>query len=216
MGRGGMVVWRMCLWQPTRVRAVVSLCTPYNPPQKKYRSNEDLVAVLPNFSYQLYLSAPETDAELDQHPDVFLAYVLRGADEAKGFRDLDMVVKTYSTKKIERPCHLSEEEFKYYVETYRKRGFHGALNLYRTRKVNFDEELDLKTTQISHRCLMVAALRDDALPPSMSASMPRYVPNLTMKFVDAGHFVQVEKKDEINDLLFEWLNGLSDKKSSKL
>jgi len=43
----------MCLFQPHRVAAVASVCTPYTPPHSKYLSLDDVVERLPQLAYQV-------------------------------------------------------------------------------------------------------------------------------------------------------------------
>lgn len=57
---GGAVVYRMALYYPTLVRAVIALSTPYFPPAKgTYKSLEEQAKGLPQFRYQLYLASDE-------------------------------------------------------------------------------------------------------------------------------------------------------------
>ncbi|KAJ3103474.1 hypothetical protein HDU97_010057 [Phlyctochytrium planicorne] len=108
---------------------------------------------------------------------------------------------------------MTEQESKYYVEQYKQRGFHGSLNFYRTRRVNFDDEIGMEK-EISHPALMISALHDKALltlfdrlekPPSMAKKMPIFVKNLKQVSVEAAHWAQVEQAERVNAILLEWL-----------
>ena len=56
--------------------------------------------------------------------------------------------------------------------------------------------------------LFIQATRDQALPPAMSAGMEKYVPNLSRKSVEAGHWALWEAPDQINGILEEWLGSI--------
>lgn len=51
--RGGMVVWRMVNHYPHRVKAVISLCTPYTPASTKYIPLDQVIQTIPSFKYQV-------------------------------------------------------------------------------------------------------------------------------------------------------------------
>ncbi|RUS14271.1 epoxide hydrolase [Endogone sp. FLAS-F59071] len=99
----------------------------------------------------------------------------------------------------------------YYVDQYTQRGFHGGLNYYRTRRVNYEEELGL-SRMINHPALMVTAGKDPAIPPRMAKDMPKYCSNLTMKHIqESGHWILIEQKEAVNSMLDEWLDGFEQK-----
>lgn len=64
---GGLLAWRFTQFYPDRVRAVASFCTPYRPASHVYVPLEDIVKKYPNFTYQLYLTTPEAEREIDTH-----------------------------------------------------------------------------------------------------------------------------------------------------
>ncbi|KAI4183004.1 MAG: hypothetical protein L6R41_005668 [Letrouitia leprolyta] len=70
------------------------------------------------------------------------------------------------------------------------------LNWYKSRKQNFEDELALENPTIDVPILFIAATKDEALPPSMSKAMDRYIPKLTRKTVDAYHWALWEKPEE--------------------
>lgn len=78
-------------------------------------------------------------------------------------------------------------------------------NWYRTRRVNFDEELDkLGEGIINQPVLYIATAKDTILKPEMSAGMEKLIPNLSRASVDTHHFGQWEKPAEINDIIKSW------------
>lgn len=82
-----------------------------------------------------------------------------------------------------------------------------AVNWYRTRKVNYEEELAILGRRIEVPVLFIQALRDPALPPHLGKSMSKHIPNLTLKQVNTAHWALWEKPEEVNVILEEWLKG---------
>jgi pimeloyl-ACP methyl ester carboxylesterase len=54
--------------------------------------------------------------------------------------------------------------------------------------------------------LMISAVNDVVLPPSLSEGMERYVPDLEKVLIrDCGHWTQQEKPEETNAAMLDWL-----------
>lgn len=64
--------------------------------------------------------------------------------------------------------------------------------------------------------LFIGATRDSVLKPEMAAGMPAMIPQLTMREVDATHWALMEKPDEVNALLKEWIGGFVFASGNKL
>lgn len=74
--------------------------------------------------------------------------------------------------------------------------------------------LEKKTIDIP--VLHIAATKDEALPPSMSKAMDRYIPQLTRKSVDTHHWALWEKPDEVNHIIHGWLESVIPRRASHL
>lgn len=83
------------------------------------------------------------------------------------------------------------------------------MNWYRTRKVNFEDELAILGRQITIPVLFIQALKDQALPPHLGKSMAKHVPNLTLKQVNAAHWALWEKPEEVNSIISTWLKEVA-------
>jgi soluble epoxide hydrolase/lipid-phosphate phosphatase len=71
MFRGGMVIWRTVLWHPELISHVFSICTPYDGPNKRFISTEDLVnGPVPQFGYQLQLASGEVEKRIQSRDDI--------------------------------------------------------------------------------------------------------------------------------------------------
>lgn len=80
------------------------------------------------------------------------------------------------------------------------------MNWYRTRKINYDDELSLGKNTIDVPVLFIQALRDAALPTSLGKTMGKNLPNLTTKQVDTAHWALWEKPQDVNAILDNWLD----------
>ena len=144
--RGGAVAWRFAQFHPQRILALAVFCTPYAAPNKTYISLEEIVKRVPNFRYQLRLSQLDCDQELDADPEAFFTRVFRCADEGAGplyDAQKDSIIRDRPPTR--RSKAISERQLQYYVDQYKKTGFHGSLNWYRTTKVKFEESKGIKT-----------------------------------------------------------------------
>lgn len=193
---GGFVVWRFALWHPELIRGVFSICTPYAPVSPVFVDIPDMVQRLPNFRYQAHLAGPEVEREIGSDP-VKLRGFLSGMYGASGPNrehvfTTDKGVHFEHLDKMGKCPLLSEDELDFYVEQYSRNGMRGPLNWYRTRKINYEEELALlkdgQQPKVTQPALMVLAKKDQALPPRMAQGMEVYFDSLRKEEVDGTHW----------------------------
>lgn len=79
------------------------------------------------------------------------------------------------------------------------------MNWYRVSQVNHEDELSILDRKITVPLLFISAVKDIALPPELSKSMARRIPNLTVEEVNTSHWAMVEDPDEVNRILSTWL-----------
>lgn len=225
---GGMVVWRFALWHPDLLRGVFSICTPYVAPSPIYHDLNATVKMLPNFRYQLQLAGPDVEREIASDPAKIRGllsgmYGATGPNHERVFT-VDKGVHFEHLDKMGKSPLLSDEEVDFYVRQYARNGMRGPLNWYRTRKINYEEELallgeDRKTQpRLQTPALMVVASKDAALPPSMSQGMSAAFESLRMAEVDGSHWalwepVAAETNRHIGSFVEELLGGGSVKAS---
>ncbi|UNI14275.1 hypothetical protein JDV02_000920 [Purpureocillium takamizusanense] len=215
---GGALVWRVALWYPELLKGVFSVCTPFNAPMKPWLPLQDLIAMgkLKNFTYQLQLAGPDVEKEIQGEEK--LRQFLNGMWGGSGpNRERALIpeqgVLLDNLPKLNRTVLLSEEELNHYVEKYMLQSvpqLRGPLNWYRTRKINWEEELPLadKDTKLEMPTMYIAAKNDTALPPSMSIGMERYMPKLTRAEVGGSHWALTGASDEVNAHIGKWLKSL--------
>lgn len=118
------------------------------------------------------------------------------------------------------------QELEFYTNEFVRNGIHGPrmasfdslvrfllitsiVNWYRTRDVNFEDELAVLDREIQIPTLFIQALRDQALPPHLAKSMAKQLPRLTLKQVDSSHWALWEKPEEVNTIIGTWLKDQS-------
>jgi pimeloyl-ACP methyl ester carboxylesterase len=100
---------------------------------------------------------------------------------------------------------LDPEEMKVFVDTFTRTGFTGGINWYRniSRNWQLSERFE---KHVGVPALMISAVNDVVLPPSLSEGMERYVPDLEKVLIrDCGHWTQQEKPEETNAAMLDWL-----------
>ncbi|OAA67432.1 epoxide hydrolase [Cordyceps fumosorosea ARSEF 2679] len=215
---GGLVAWRMVDRYPELIRRAFVVCTPYIRASAKYTALEDLIqaGILTNFKYQLQLGGPEVEARLQGREAIRkllnAMYGGQGPNGELGFRVSSGVVFENLDGLGPSPL-LSAEELDFYADEYARQQapeLRGPLNWYRTRPLNFEADKELAEQQqqskVAVPSLFIAASRDAALPPAMSQSMEAQFEDLTRAEVDASHWALVEKADEVNGIVSEWLD----------
>ncbi|RIA83416.1 Alpha/Beta hydrolase protein [Glomus cerebriforme] len=209
---GGFVGWRMCIHYPEKVRAVISLSTPYVPPTEHYLNIESVAELLPNLQYQVYFTHPKAEIEFDSNPELFFKAILRSSkkeDRVEMFDGNSMLGIVPSN--LEKSPMITDKELDYYVSQYKARGFHGGLNYYKTRKVNFQDEKGARK-QIHHPALMVTLGGDTFIPPSMTRNMHKYCKDLTIKIIpDSSHWVMFENAQKLHEIIEPFLDSIPQK-----
>lgn len=216
---GGAVVWRFALHYPELLKGVFSVCTPYSPPRGEYAPKEVVInTILPSFRYQLQFEATELENKIKEKGTegirkfLSILYGARGKDGKGLFTTANGVPIEALEGEVSQSRLLSKEELDFYVQEYERNGMHGPMNWYRTWDVNHAEEAEglVKEEKFSIKVpsMLVAASRDVALPPAMSAGMGKWFDNLTRKEVDASHWALWEKSVEVNEAIGEFLEGL--------
>ncbi|XP_006864498.1 PREDICTED: bifunctional epoxide hydrolase 2 [Chrysochloris asiatica] len=197
---GGMLVWHLALFYPERVRAVASLNTPYLPVDPNVPLMEKIKAN-PLFSYQLYFQEPGVaEAELEKNLTRTFKGIFRRHEEVKG----GLMVKIPDEPSLS--TMITEEEIQFYVQQFKKSGFRGPLNWYRNMDRNWQWGCKSVGRKILIPALMVTAENDHVLIPEMSKHMENWIPHLKRGHIkDCGHWTQMEKPAELNQILVEWL-----------
>lgn len=220
---GAPFVWSMALRHPARVRAVVALSVPYDPRRAPARPTETFAAVArQHFLHLHYFQAPGVaEAELDANVRPFLTrlfWALSGAFRYTDIWSRPAAGPGYLGALPEPPQPppwpwLSARDLDEYVEQYGRSGFRGGLNWYRAIDLNWERAEPWAGMSIEVPALFVAGANDTVVEmsgPSALDLMRSHVPDLRGCHLipDAGHWVQQEAPERLNELLVGFLDGL--------
>lgn len=216
---GGAIAWRLAVLNPKLYKAVMVICTPYNPPVPRYDTLQERVdTVLPNFGYQLHFASGEIEAACNSRQGIrqFLINTYGGrtpsneiAFSAEKGLDLEKQSTMHKQSRI-----LSTEELDFYVQEYSRHGLRGPLNWYRTSELNYLDDMSIffdkgknkdRRVHVEQESFFLLAKKDLALKPWMAEKMGQRVPRLTRKEVDAGHWCMWEQPEQVNGYIGEWL-----------
>lgn len=217
---GGLLVWRVAMWQPQLIKGVFSVCTPHIKASPKYVPLEDILAAghLPNFRYQLQFKGPDVQQNIQGEEKIrqFLngLYGGRTPEGELGFSTQDGVY--FDKLPLLGPSKLlSKEELDYYAQQYMLQEapqMRGPTNWYRMRELNWrDEQVFVeKGHKFEMPALFITASDDSALPPSMSQGMDDSFVNLTRGEVTASHWALWQAAEDVNQQVTKWVNGVLD------
>jgi pimeloyl-ACP methyl ester carboxylesterase len=191
------------------------------------KPSETYAAIAKNhFLHLHYFQKPGlAEAELGSEPRLFLkriywALSARGSlldfkkFPAEGTGYLDVLADPQET--LPWPW-LSEEDLDYLVEEYMQAGpeaaFIGGLNSYRAMDLNWEHDRDYGRRPIEQPALFICGEKDPVLQiitPKTLETMPSRVADLRgIELVaGAGHFVQQEQPQAVNQHLLEFLKNL--------
>jgi pimeloyl-ACP methyl ester carboxylesterase len=212
---GGFVAWAMPVLYPERTAGVIGVCTPYMAmPQTSFMRT--LVNGKDERMYILWFQEPgRAEAVMDPKARLIFDRLMRAplepAESAKRMMasgELDMnPFRHIEDFQADTPPIVTAEELDTYVHAYEKTGFRGGINWYRNIDRNSREHLEIGVTKLTLPCLMITAEWDGALPPRMAAGMPALCSDLEMHNIErAGHWVQQEFPDAVNQTIVDWLN----------
>lgn len=217
---GSILAWNFALLAPERVSAVCGMSVPYTGrgpvlPTEGWRDRFG-----ENFFYILYFQEPGVaEAEFDGDPEGILLQLYGRSADASGEPTITdprraaggMIGRSARPDRL--PPWLTQEEFDYYVDEFKRSGFRGGINFYRNFDRNWLTTEHLEGRRVEQPALFIAGENDGVIAmfgPRMQARMRETVPNIhDLVFVpEAGHWVQQERPAEVNSALLAWLGTL--------
>jgi pimeloyl-ACP methyl ester carboxylesterase len=216
---GAPVAWTAALLRPEVFRAVVGMSVPYSPP-----GPVDLLTALQqrgvqNFYMQYFQQPGVAEAELEDDVATTLrriTFSLSG-DGAGGVAGMLPVGKGFLHNTVdpaEMPAWVNTEDLAYATAEFRRTGFRGGLNWYRSLRLSWELLAPWRGAIIHQPSLFIGGERDDVLKfPTSRASIDKFsqiLPGLRGCHIlqGAGHWVQRERAAAVNELLLAFLRGL--------
>jgi len=174
---GGAVAWLLAMTRPELVSKLVILNSPHPVPfaRELRHSREQKVRA----SYQLLFQPPWL-------PELFLRLFLRTM--------------------MRRMGRFTIDEVRVYAEAWRQPGARtGMANYYRALR-RYRRELRPLVRPIDVPTLMIWGERDPVFTRASTENFGDYVPNLRIeRIANAGHFVQTDAAERVNELLISFL-----------
>jgi pimeloyl-ACP methyl ester carboxylesterase len=221
---GAGLAYGFATWHPEYLKAFFTLSVPYSRPwfgpTLGWVDMLDLVqnGTYPTLGYQIQWRDPAMDRNFTTEDDVrsFLNAGF-GAVTAEGVGGLAPQdgIHYDVLPQLGNQSLVSAEDFEIHVKKISQKGMRGAFNWYRTRRMNWEDELGLAVEweakggfRFRTPHLFVPAEGDFFMPPELYKDYGRYFEDLTVEGVEAGHWSQWEKPDEVNAILGKWIEGL--------
>lgn len=217
---GASSAWNVALRARARCRALVLLSVPYDPDRSATRPSELYAAMAKKHFLHIHYFQQEgvAEAELDPRPREFLArlyFALSG-----GYRYMDVWSHPadgngyLDVLPVAPPMPwLDDALLDRMAAEFARTGFRGGLSWYRAFDVNWERGVDVVGRPIEVPTLFVAGDRDPVIVmrgPKAIERMRAYVPDLRGVHLlpGAGHFLQLERTEDVNRLLLGFLAGL--------
>jgi pimeloyl-ACP methyl ester carboxylesterase len=104
---------------------------------------------------------------------------------------------------------MTEEDLQVYVDAFEATGFRGGLNYYRNIDRNWERSAHLAERRIEQPALFITGSRDPVQAFMPAQAMDGWVTDLRVVTVEgAGHWVQQERPQEVNEALLRFLEEL--------
>jgi pimeloyl-ACP methyl ester carboxylesterase len=210
---GGIVVWQMPIYHPSRVSGVIGVNTPFlaRPPIDPIMG---MRAMFGEDMYIVYFQKPgEADAALAKDVGKTFRFFMRKGPTAEQYAKLPKEQRNLALVKSlqsDEAGWLGElvmpaEELQVFIDTFTRTGFTGGINWYRNFTRNWVESGTMEQ-KVHVPGLMIMAEDDIVLSPAMADGMERFVPDLEKVLIrKCGHWTQQEHPQETSDAMIGWL-----------
>ncbi|KAF9606055.1 hypothetical protein IFM89_022290 [Coptis chinensis] len=209
---GAYMAWHLCLFRPDRVKALVNLSVhlfPRNP------SASPLVGLRAYYGDDFYMCRIQEPGEMEaEFARVGTETVIKKFLSLRDPGPLLIPKETgFGAAPDSLPSWLSEEDVKYFVTKFDKRGFTGGLNYYRAFDLTWELTAPWTGAQVKVPAKFIVGDLDlvyhfpGAKEYIHSGSFKKDVPLLQEVVVMEGvaHFIQQESPTEINEHIYDFI-----------
>jgi pimeloyl-ACP methyl ester carboxylesterase len=184
---GAIILWNFALEYPEALRRLIAL----------------------NVSFIPRLPKPPLEILTDARFDYIRFFQKRGDAEAMIEPDIDGFIRNAFMNNASRKEMFTDADLKVFADGFRgSGGITPAIEYYRNFNHNWEITADHAGRKVMTPSLMLVAEKDPVLKPEMADNIARYVPNVTVKRIDCGHWTQQEAPDETNRAILEFLADL--------
>jgi pimeloyl-ACP methyl ester carboxylesterase len=197
---GSDVAWKTAWLHPDRVRAVAGLSVPFIP-----RAPAPPLPIMrehlgPGFYIVWFQEPGVAEAALARDVRRTIATTRVWDAEWAELRDDDPPT----------PSFMTEAELDVYVSTFTRTGFRGGLNYYRNIDRNWERTAAVAERRITQPALFLTGELDPVRTFMPAEAMTGWITDLRVTEVipGAGHWVQQQAPEAVNETLLRWLGGL--------
>jgi pimeloyl-ACP methyl ester carboxylesterase len=215
---GAPVAWGSAQLHPGRVAAVVGLSVPPVPRAQVPPTQALRKLFGDKFFYMLYFQEPGVaDAELGADPAKTIRRMMgglrAGADPAAGLRMARPGPEGFIDRLPEPdglPDWISADELEHYIAEFTRTGFTGGLNWYRNLDRNWEIMAHPVSPTITVPALFIAGAQDPVLSFMRRDRATEVVTGPYREIIveGAGHWLQQERPDKVNEVLLDFLSSL--------
>ncbi len=215
---GAPVAWNSALLRPDRFPAVVGMSVPYGPRGDLKPTDALKMVYGDNFFYILYFQEPgKAEAELEADVTTTMRKLLFSASgdleptpEMAQPRPKTGTFLETMVNPERMPAWCSQADLEYFVGEFKRTGFRGGLNWYRNIDRNWELMGAWRNAKVTVPALFITGEKDPVRGFAPEAAIRQNVPNLKELVLvpGAGHWVQQERPNEVNDALIRFLRGL--------
>lgn len=218
---GAPVAWSAAMMRPDLFHAVVAMSVPHRRrgPAQPLRLIREAGM---NRFYWVYFQEPGVaEAELERDVAATMRRLLySGSGDAPLRQELPLVLPegggllTLTVDPPRLPDWLDQATLDKMTAEYQRTGFRGGLNYYRNIDRNWELLAPWDDVLIRQPALFIAGTRDVVITGPIGekalADLPANVPGLRGKVLleGAGHWIQQERPQAVNDALIGFLSGL--------
>ncbi len=199
---GASVVWSMALLHPERVNKMINLCLPYQVRGERPWIDFMEEAFGDDYYFVHFNKQPGVaDAVLDENAAQFLRNLYRKNVPSQGsVEGMEMINLAKAAQPLGEPV-MSDDDLSVYITAFNKTGFTPSINWYRNLNRNWHLLGDV--SPILHQPTLMIYGEKDIIPPL--PNIKDFVPNIDIKSLNTGHWIQEERPEELNQMILEWL-----------
>ncbi|KAI0337357.1 alpha/beta-hydrolase [Trametopsis cervina] len=214
---GTQTCYEAARMRPDVFEAVIGTAIPYIPYSGPFVPIANMVAMLPTIAYNVFFQDKTLEAAQELNGDIrrTLRGIMRTVESpppSEFLKQTDSFMRGWdSVEDIPPIPFLTTEEEEYWVEQFESHKFDHTLGFYThgTRHGSWTFAQAQENHTIPQPVLAILPTNDPVCNWVEAAVLMKsadHVPRLTMKTVDAAHWIIIEKPTEVNAIMKEWLD----------